>query len=57
MWLDLIIEYTAGFAFGLFIFQSLFMKEMMGGRYGRALKSSFMPEWLSMNMMAAGTSP
>jgi len=57
MWIDLIIEYTAGFAFGLFIFQSLFMKEMMGGTYGRALKNSFMPEWLSMNMMAAGMFP
>src|SRR5437763_279564 len=31
MWLDLIVEYAAGFAFGLFIFQSLFMKTMMGG--------------------------
>jgi len=30
MWLDLIVEYLAGFAFGLFIFQSLFMKSMMG---------------------------
>ena len=27
MWLDLIVEYAAGFSFGLFIFQSLFMKE------------------------------
>jgi hypothetical protein len=25
MWIDLIVEYVAGFAFGLFIFQSLFM--------------------------------
>ena len=33
MWLDLIVEYTAGFAFGLFIFQALFMKDMMGGSY------------------------
>ncbi len=57
MWLDLIIEYAAGFAFGLFIFQSLFMKGMMGATYGRALKTSFMPEWLSMNMMAAGMFP
>ncbi len=57
MWLDLIIEYTAGFAFGLFIFQSLFMKGMMGGTYGRALRNSFMPEWLSMNMMAVGMFP
>ena len=26
MWVDLIVEYIAGFAFGLFVFQSLFMK-------------------------------
>lgn len=57
MWLDLMIEYTAGFAFGLFIFQSLFMKGMMGSTYGRALVISFMPEWLSMNMMAVGMFP
>ena len=31
MWLDLIVEYLSGFAFGLFIFQSLFMKSMKGG--------------------------
>jgi FtsP/CotA-like multicopper oxidase with cupredoxin domain len=54
MWLDFIIEYVAGFAFGLFIFQALFMKNMAGGKYATALKRSFVPEWLSMNMMAAG---
>jgi uncharacterized protein DUF4396 len=54
MWLDVIIEYTAGFAFGLFIFQSLFMQNMSGGSYRKALRDSFVPEWLSMNMMAAG---
>ncbi len=57
MWVDLIVEYAAGFAFGLFIFQSLFMKDMAGGSYLRAVKNSFMPEWLSMNMMAAGMFP
>ena len=57
MWIDLIIEYAAGFGFGLFIFQALFMKGMMGGSYLRALRSSFIPEWLSMNMMAAGMFP
>ncbi len=57
MWVDLIVEYTAGFAFGLFIFQSLFMKDMAGGSYLKAVKNSFMPEWLSMNMMAAGMFP
>jgi manganese oxidase len=57
MWIDLIVEYTAGFAFGLFIFQALFMKGMMGGTYPRAVKNSFIPEWFSMNMMAAGMFP
>jgi manganese oxidase len=57
MWLDLIVEYVAGFAFGLFIFQSLFMKSMMGGTYLKALRHSFLPEWLSMNMMMAGMAP
>jgi manganese oxidase len=54
MWVDLIVEYVAGFAFGLFIFQSLFMKDMFGDSYLRSLRHSFMPEWLSMNMMMAG---
>jgi FtsP/CotA-like multicopper oxidase with cupredoxin domain len=57
MWIDFIVEYSAGFAFGLFIFQSLFMKDMLGGSYPRALRASFIPEWLSMNMMAAGMFP
>jgi hypothetical protein len=57
MWLDLIIEYVAGFAFGLLIFQSLFMKDMMGGSYAKAVRHSFLPEWLSMNMMMAGMFP
>lgn len=57
MWLDLIIEYAAGFAFGLFVFQALFMKNMMGGSYLGALRSSFIPEWLSMNAMMAGMFP
>jgi hypothetical protein len=34
MWLDLIIEYLAGFAFGLFIFQALFMQRIMGAYEG-----------------------
>ena len=44
MWIDLIAEYVFGFAFGLFIFQALFMKDMMGGSYWRALTGSFIPE-------------
>src|SRR5438105_12675886 len=57
MWLDLIVEYTAGFAFGLLIFQSLFMKDMMGGSYIKAVRHSFLPEWLSMNLVMTGMVP
>ncbi len=57
MWLDLIVEYAFGFAFGLFIFQSLFMRRMMGGSYLENVRRSFTPELLSMNMMMAGMAP
>lgn len=54
MWLDFIVEYAAGFGFGLFIFQALFMRSMAGGSYTKALRQTLVPEWLSMNTMAAG---
>ncbi|MCC5599821.1 DUF4396 domain-containing protein [Nostoc favosum] len=57
MWLDVISEYFFGFAFGLFVFQSLFMKDMLGGSYLKAVRRSFMPEWLSMNAVMAGMIP
>jgi hypothetical protein len=57
MWIDLIVEYLAGFSFGLFIFQSLFMKRMMGGTYWENVRKSFMPEFISMNAMMAGMAP
>ncbi len=57
MWLDLIVEYLAGFSFGLFIFQSLFMKEMMGGTYWANVRKSFLPEFISMNAMMAAMAP
>ena len=57
MWIDLIVEYVAGFAFGLLIFQSLFMKDMMGGSYLKAVRHSLYPEWVSMNFMMAGMFP
>jgi len=57
MWIDMIVEYIAGFAFGLFIFQALFMKDMMGGSYGQAVRHSLLPEWVSMNFMMAGMFP
>ena len=57
MWIDLIVEYLAGFSFGLFVFQALFMKKTMGGTYWENVKRSFMPEFISMNAMMAGMAP
>ena len=57
MWLDVISEYFFGFAFGLLVFQALFMKDMLGGSYITAIRRSFMPEWLSMNSVMAGMIP
>lgn len=57
MWIDLIVEYIAGFAFGLFIFQALFMKSMMGGSYWENVRKTFVPEFISMNAMMAGMAP
>lgn len=57
MWIDLISEYAFGFAFGWTIFQSLFMRDMAGGSYRSALRSTVMPEWLSMNAVMAGMIP
>jgi len=57
MWLDLIVEYFVGFAFGLFIFQALFMRKMMGGSYLENVRRSVLPELISMNCMMAGMAP
>jgi hypothetical protein len=57
MWFDMTAEYVFGFVFGLFIFQSLFMKDIMGVSYSEAVKQSFLPEWVSMNAMMAGMFP
>lgn len=57
MAVDLVIEYVVGFAFGLFVFQSLFMRDMLGGSYLAAVRRSVLPEWLSMNFMMAGMFP
>jgi len=54
---EVCLEYAAGFISGFLIFQALFMRKMMGGTYLKALKSSFYPEWLSMNMIMAGMIP
>ena len=57
MWADLIVEYTAGFLFGLLIFQALFMRKMMGGTYAENVRNSFLPELISMNCMMSGMAP
>lgn len=57
MGLDLVVEYVAGFLFGLLIFQALFMRDMLGGGYLTAVRRSLYPEWLSMNAVMAGMIP
>jgi len=50
---DLAVEYVVGFGFGWTIFQALFMRDMAGS-YRRSLRSTFLPELVSMNgVMAA----
>ena len=57
MWIDLIVEYVAGFSVGLFVFQALFMRSMMGGTYLENVRRSFVPEFISMNFMMAAMAP
>jgi hypothetical protein len=57
MGIDCVLEYIAGFAFGLFIFQALFMKDMFGGSYMEAVSKTWYPELLSMNFVMAGMLP
>lgn len=54
--IDVSLEYSFGFLFGLFIFQALFMRSMMGG-YWAAVRKTILSEWLSMNMVMAGMIP
>jgi hypothetical protein len=54
---EVVLEYILGFAFGWTIFQALFMRDMAGGTYRRALTSTFVPELLSMNLLMAGMIP
>ncbi|MGD9541061.1 DUF4396 domain-containing protein [Methylocystis sp.] len=51
---DFLLEYALGFMFGWSIFQALFMRDMAGGSYGKALKTTFIPELTSMNCLMAG---
>ncbi len=54
---DIALEYALGFGFGWTIFQALFMRDMAGGSYMRALRRAFLPELLSMNFLMAGMVP
>jgi hypothetical protein len=54
---EVVVEYILGFAFGWTIFQALFMRDMAGGSYRKALTSTFMSELLSMNLLMAGMVP
>ncbi len=57
MGVELIAEYVAGFAVGLFLFQSLCMKASFDGSYRRAVCGTLLPETLSMNAIMAGMVP
>ncbi len=54
---DIALEYALGFGFGWTIFQALFMRDMAGGSYRRALATTFLPEFVSMNLLMAGMMP
>lgn len=54
---DIALEYVLGFGFGWSIFQSLFMRDSVGGSYLLALKKTFIPELLSMNCLMAAMVP
>ena len=54
---DIALEYGLGFGFGWTIFQALFTRDRAGGSYRRALASTVLPEFLSMNLLMAGMMP
>jgi hypothetical protein len=57
MSLEVMVEYAAGFAVGLFVFQALCMKPSFDGSYWRAVKGTLLAETLSMNAVMAGMIP
>ena len=52
--LDFTLEYVLGFSFGWLFFQAFAMKDMAGGDYLKSLRMTFIPEFLSMNILMAG---
>lgn len=57
MSLEVTIEYAAGFAVGLFVFQALCMMPSADGNYWRTVKSTLLAQILSMNVLMAGMIP
>src|SRR5450759_4003943 len=57
MSLEVMVEYVAGFAVGLFLFQALCMKSTFDGSYRRAVGGTLLAETLSMNAVMAGMIP
>jgi hypothetical protein len=55
--MEVALEYLLGFGFGWTIFQALFMRDAAGGSYPVALRRTFVPELLSMNLLMAGMVP
>ena len=55
--IEITLEYLGGFAFGLLIFQSIFMKKMLKSSYFYAIRKTFYSEWLSMNLIMGGMIP
>ena len=53
-WPDFLLEYLLGFSFGWGYFQAFAMKDMAGGDYGKSLRMTFLPEFLSMNCLMSG---
>ena len=51
------LEYALGFGFGWTVFQAMFMRDMAGGSYMRSLAGTFVPEFLSMNLLMSGMVP
>lgn len=53
-WTDFALEYVLGFGFGWLFFQAFAMRSMAGGSYPTSLRMTFLPEFLSMNVLMAG---
>ncbi|MDA4845130.1 DUF4396 domain-containing protein [Hoeflea poritis] len=54
---DSILEYTAGFVVGLFVFQAMMMRGMYDGDYWKAVRKTLFAETVSMNCVMAGMLP